>query len=302
MNRHLSALESHRGEQGKPLVPTMAIRDIRIGTSDVQSFLGRSRVPEEVGPTWVRGIRQLLEKLHVPSDPRGIVLACGFVAAAALGISALVFGDPLGYAYLAAAASGYFFLQTRLVPTTLWLLIGFGGAAGALAGNTSDWIVCGLALLLAVVSLLLIPARYGDEPKREASESDLRPRRAVGADGFHNGALPDSSRFLEERSESSRILEVPLAVGDEPAPSPTISVGDQLGVMEPAGASISGLAATPRGAHVSIKTMGRLRIEVNGRDLTSRLNEQPRLEFLISYLLARTIRGVDAPIDRPALA
>jgi DNA-binding SARP family transcriptional activator len=48
--------------------------------------------------------------------------------------------------------------------------------------------------------------------------------------------------------------------------------------------------------------MGRLRIEVNGRDLTSRLNEQPRLEFLFSYLLARAIRGADAPIDRPALA
>jgi len=244
----------------------------------------------------------LLDKLLVPRDPRGIVLACGFAGAAALGISALGFGDPLGYAYLAAAAIGYFFLQTRLVPTTLWLLISFGGAAGALAGNTSDWIVCGLALLLAFVSLLHIPARYGGAPKPEATESDLRPRRAAGTDGFHNGAIPDSSRFLEERPESSRILEVPVAAGEEPAPSPAITVGDQPSVVEPAGASISSPAVTPRAAHVSIKTMGRLRIEVNDRDLTSRLNEQPRLEFLFSYLLARAIRGAAAPIDRPALA
>jgi DNA-binding SARP family transcriptional activator len=48
--------------------------------------------------------------------------------------------------------------------------------------------------------------------------------------------------------------------------------------------------------------MGRLRLEVNGRDLTQRLNEQPRLEFLLSYLLGRSVRGSDAPIDRPALA
>lgn len=294
--------ETHRAGQGNPLVKTMAIRDIQAGRGEVQLFQERSGVPEEVGPEWVRGIRQLLDKLLVPRDPRGIILACGFVAAAALGISALVFGDPLGYAYLATAAIGYFFLQTRLVPTTLWLLISFGGAAGALAGNTSDWIVCGLALLLAFVSLFRIPARYRGAPTPTAAESDIRPRRDGGSDGFQNGAIPDSSRFLEERPESSRILEVPVAAGAEPAPSQAITVGDQLSVVEPAGASIPRAAATPRAAHVSIRTMGRLRIEVNGRDLTSRLNAQPRLEFLISYLLARAIRGADAPIDRPALA
>ena len=300
--------ETHRAGQGNPLVETMGIRDMAMEIVDisadrgeVQLFQERSGVPEEVGPEWVRGSRQLLDKLLVPRDPRGIVLACGFVAAAALGISALVFGDPLGYAYLAGAGIGYFFLQTRLVPTTLWLLISFGGAAGALAGNTSDWIVCGLALLLTFVSLVHIPVTYSGVSKPEVAASELRPPRATATYGFHNGVVPDSSRFLEESPESSRILEVPVAAGDKPARSSAITVGDQIGVVEAAGASISRPVVTPRAAHVLIRTMGRLRIEVNGRDLTSRFNQQPRLKFLFSYLLARTIRGVDAPIDRPAL-
>src|SRR5260221_5760592 len=94
----------------------MAIRDFAMTMAEVQFIQGRSGVPKGVGPEWVRGTGQLLDKLLVPRDPRGIVLACGFAGAAALGVSALVLGDPLGYAYLAAAAIGYFFLQTRLVP------------------------------------------------------------------------------------------------------------------------------------------------------------------------------------------
>jgi DNA-binding SARP family transcriptional activator len=273
--------ETRRAGQGNPLVTTMAIRDIQAVAEQFQLTLGRSGVPEEVGPEWVRGNRQLLDKLLVPRDPRGIVLACGFVAAAALGVSALVLGDPLGYAYLAAAAIGYFFLQTRLVPTTLWLLIGLGGAAGAIAGNTSDWIVCGLGLLLAFVSLLRVPAAFrGVAAAPVAAERDAQPIPAAGRNGHQNGVDPASSRFLEESPESSRVLEVPEA---------------------PAGRGTLIPAATtdPR---VRIRTMGRLRFEINGRDLMRRLNEQPRLEFLFSYLLARTVRGADSLIDRPALA
>ena len=100
--------ETHRVGQGNPLVETMEIRDVTMEIVDIpadrgelQLFQERTGAPKEVGPEWVRGSRRLLDKLLVPRDPRGIVLACGFVAAAALGISALVFGDPLGYAYLA---------------------------------------------------------------------------------------------------------------------------------------------------------------------------------------------------------
>ena len=72
-------------------------------------------------------------------------------------------------------------------------------------------------------------------------------------------------------------------------------------MVERADGRLPSPAADPL-ARDSIKTMGRLRIEVNGRDLTQRLNEQPRLEFLFSYLLARATRAADAAIDRPALA
>jgi DNA-binding SARP family transcriptional activator len=281
----------------------MAIRDMHAISCELQLLKERSGVPEEVGPEWVRGSRRLLDRLLVPRDPRGIVLACGFVAAAALGISALTFGDPIGYAYLATAAVGYYFLQTRLVPTTFWVLISLGGVAGAEAGNASDWIVCGLGLLLAGVSLVPVPAKYrSDATRPQFAETDLRPVPADRANGLRNGPIRDSSRFLEERPESSRILEVPIAAGDERALSPVIAVSDQPRVVEPAGPSTSSPVVTPRAAHVSINTMGRLRIEVNGRDLTSRFNELPRLKFLFSYLLARALRGADASIDRPALA
>ena len=125
--------------------------------------------PREEGLGRRRG--SVLDTLLVPRDARGIVLACGFVAVAALGVSLLLVGDPLGYAYLLGAAMGYLFLQTRLVPTVLWLLISFGGAAGAAAGNASDWIVCGFGLLLAGVSLLRVPAAFREAPAVPTHES-----------------------------------------------------------------------------------------------------------------------------------
>jgi DNA-binding SARP family transcriptional activator len=53
---------------------------------------------------------------------------------------------------------------------------------------------------------------------------------------------------------------------------------------------------------IAIKAIGRLRLLVDGRDMTKRLNEQPRLEFLFSYLLARGASGGDPSVDRSALA
>jgi len=50
------------------------------------------------------------------------------------------------------------------------------------------------------------------------------------------------------------------------------------------------------------RTVGRLRILADGRDVTQRLNEQPRLEFLLSFLLARVARGDQPAIDRTSLA
>src|SRR5258708_9808186 len=89
----------------------------KMGSDPREEGLGRRR-------------RAVLDALLVPRDARGIVLACGFVATAALGVSALLVGDPIGYGYLVGAAIGYFFLQTRLVPPVLWLLISLGGEGG----------------------------------------------------------------------------------------------------------------------------------------------------------------------------
>jgi hypothetical protein len=209
--------------------------------------------PREEGLGRRRSRSRLLDALLVPRDARGIVLACGFVAAAALGLSAVVLGDPIGYGYLAGAAVGYFFLQTRLVPTVLWLLVSFGGVAGATAGNASEWVVFGLGALLAIVSVLP-PAEPGGQ-------------------------------------QSSRRLEQPATNGEFKAQLEITPVVD----------SSRNLEVRPS-RRVLVRTMGRLRIEVDGLDLSPRLHEQPRLEFLFCYLLARAILNATASVERSTLA
>lgn len=271
----------------------MAIRDTRAISGQFQWFKERSVVPEEVGPNWVRGNPQLLDKLLVPRDPRGIVLLCGFIAAGALGVSALLFSDPIGYAYLAAVAFGYFFLQTRLVPTLLWVLLAVWGVAIAAAGNSSGWVACGLSVLLALVSLIPVPVRYRFvavqlEPSRKDEESPTR----LGSDG-----VPQRP----QKSESSIFLEDLSALELAPAESLN-SNGNRSSstAVDSAMHAIDG--AAPRPGPVAIRTMGRLRLETDERGVTQRLNEQPRLEFLLSFLIARAVRHGDAGIERLGLA
>src|SRR5712691_2897687 len=58
--------------------------------------------PEEAGFRLRERSIQLLKTLGVPTDPRGIVLACGFIAAALFGLFAILTppGDPIGWAYI----------------------------------------------------------------------------------------------------------------------------------------------------------------------------------------------------------
>src|SRR5438093_857620 len=109
------------------------------------------------GPIGVRGI---------PQDPRGIVLACGLVGLAALAIATVIAGDWLGFAYMVAAGLGYLYLQTRLVPTTVWLAVGAVSVLSATGGNPEAWIVVGLAGLLAIVALVPPPEEKGRETSR----------------------------------------------------------------------------------------------------------------------------------------
>jgi DNA-binding SARP family transcriptional activator len=98
---------------------------------------------------------RLLESLGVPYEPRGIVLLCGYFAAAVFGVFAILTppGDPIGWAYIALAIIGYWFIPTRGLTTFLWLLVAVGGAAVAYAGAASGWLECALGVALALVGL-----------------------------------------------------------------------------------------------------------------------------------------------------
>jgi DNA-binding SARP family transcriptional activator len=223
----------------------------------------------------------LLELLLIPKDPRGIVLACGLVAVVAFSVNALILGDWIGFAYLIAAAVGYLFLQTRLVPTVVWVAIGAYGVLAATAGNASAWIVVGLGAALAGVSLVR-PAQ-SDQPQTSRNlevrlqqpELDLVPQAAT-------------------RPETSGILELP---GPQASPN---GAGLAVDAAEAEADEVPSVASTRH--RVALRAIGSLAIQVDGRDQTRRLRDQPRLEFLLSYLLARKVCDWEAAADRSAIA
>ena len=218
--------------------------------------------PLEGGSAWRKGPHRLLETLGVPRDPRGIVLLCGYVAACAVGLIALLTppNDLIGWAYLALAAIGYFFIQTRGLTTFLWLLVAVGGAAIGLAGGASGWVEFGLGLMLAMVALVPVPAAYrsqGFDPNRQ-----LQPETARSPNG-------DSSRFPEvsptrtsTKAEES-VAEAVATVDRDPAPS----------------------------GRLEVRSIGRLQLLVADKDQAPSLEDRPVLAFLFKYLLARYVLG-----------
>jgi DNA-binding SARP family transcriptional activator len=211
----------------------------------------------------------VLETLGVPRDPRGIVLLCGYIAACAVGLIALLTppDDPIGWAYIALAAVGYFFIQTRGLTTFLWLLVAAGGAAIALAGGPSGWVEFGLGLALAIVGLVPVPSAY--RFPRSAPDRQLLPEAARSTNG-------DSSRFLEvSPTRTSRKVEEPEARAVDTRP-----------------------AAAGR---LKIHGIGRLRLFSGTDDLASSLEDKPVLDFLFKYLLTRSVLGQPPP-GRDALA
>ena len=246
--------------------------------------------PEEEGLGCGEGPVQLLDTLGLPRDPRGIVLLCGYIAAAAFGLVTLLNppSDPIGFAYLAVAVVGYFFIQTRGLTTFLWLLVAAAGVAAVLAGGAGGWVEFVIGMALVVVALTPLPTKYWNQPM----DGLVASARAVSSP-IQNG---DRGRGLSVDSfQSSRKVE----------DSPTRTSG-----KAEVGASGNGLQgrsmelAEPgsKRSKIAIKTLGRLRLAADERDVTLRLNEQPRLEFLFSFLLARVARGDDPSLDRSALA
>jgi len=206
----------------------------------------------------------MLDALLVPKDARGIVLLCGFVMAAALGIGALLVGDPIGYAFLAGAAIGYLFLQTRMLPALIFLAIAIYGAAGGLAGGAVDWVECGLGLLLTLAALFPVPVIYRDEPGRAEA-------------GLLTGPEP---ALVPANGQTSAILEVPSTRSSTEAEV---------------------RAASSNGANhrLVIHSIGNLHLLASNEDLATDLEDKPVLAFMWKYLLARAASGA-AHVSREA--
>ncbi len=247
--------------------------------------------PREEGLGRRVGSLDLLGMLLIPKDPRGIVLACGFVAVAALALAALVGGDWVGFAYLVAAGLGYFFLQTRLVPATVWLAVGAAGVLGATAGDSADWIVVALAGVLAVISVL--PPAVSDaaetsgklELQAGSAEFELVPARPTAGETSRKPEVR-----LPESANGDRAIEEARSSRQDISPR-----NGQLAALE------SALVAAGSPNRVRLRTFGSLAIELDGRDQARRLRDQPRLEFLLSCLIARAVWTPGA-VDRSLIA
>lgn len=246
--------------------------------------------PAEEGLGRGRGWAGLFGVLAIPKDPRGIVLACAFVGLAALAISTVIAGDRIGFAYLVAAGLGYVYLQTRIVPVTVWLAVGAVGVLSATAGNPGAWIVVGLAGLLAVVALV---------PPSEVSGRETSRNPEVGSGVPGALAVPNSTRDRE----TSGVLEVQSGNGHvDPAASEDIAARGDDSPGYGSAASTPTLAEGRPVTRISMRTIGAFAVELDGRDHTQRLHEQPRLEFLLSYLAARAVAAPGAAVDRSLIA
>jgi DNA-binding SARP family transcriptional activator len=235
--------------------------------------------PREEGFGPRAGAFDIRNALLIPRDPRGIVLACGFVALAALGTDALlVAGDWIGFALLVTAVVGYLFIRTRLVPVVLWAAVAAYGVLAAISGNASDWLVVGLAGLLVVVALFP-PVDWTEEPTSRnlevsGSAAERKLQRA-------KASADQSSRNLE-------VAEVARPNGSNPK-------------MEPEDASAAGDHVQNR-HRAYLRTIGSLQLELGGRDRLQRVRQQPRLEFLLTYLIARRVSTLGGLEERSAIA
>src|SRR5438552_1975624 len=158
----------------------MEINDLRRQSSGLYLLPGSNWVPGGKAGSDAAVRNRLLETLGVPYDTRGIVLLCGYVAAAVFGVFALLTppGDPIGWAYIALAILGYWFIPTRGLTTFLWLLVAVGGAAVAHAGAASGWLECALGLALALVGLS--PTRRHNAGAVPAETTLVEPRLPNG--------------------------------------------------------------------------------------------------------------------------
>jgi DNA-binding SARP family transcriptional activator len=214
----------------------------------------------------------LAETVGVPRDPRGIVLACGFIGVAAVGIGSLLPpSDPIGIAYLAAALIGLFFLQTRFLPAFLWALIAAYGLLGGLAGAPGGWVEAGLGALLALVAVFPLPA-----------SEKMRP--AVGGPEATNGVATVQPTV----NPSSVDAELP-----QPELSPTSAA------VEEAVHDVRAQAGPPNRPRIT--TLGAFEIASPDGEVGGALRDKAVLHFLFDYLTARWVLA-EPRVERSSLA
>lgn len=231
--------------------------------------------PREEGFGRRAGSFDIRNVLLIPRDPRGIVLVCGLVVLAAFGAYALLAaGDPIGFAFIVAAAAGYLFVRSRFVPIVVWAVVAAYGILAATAGNPSAWLVAGLAVVLLLVAVF---------PPVDWTESSASTSRELVV-----ASVPVVPPAVV--TETSGTLEVP----EGSAPNGSHQASGQPIELQ--------AAVAPVGSpHLSLRTIGALELDVDGVDQTRRIHEQRRLEFLLSYLIAHWISSLGAPLDRAAL-
>ncbi|HEX2646633.1 MAG TPA: bacterial transcriptional activator domain-containing protein [Candidatus Dormibacteraeota bacterium] len=251
--------------------------------------------PREEGLGRRRGSSNLADALLIPKDPRGIVLACGCVALAALGVNVLFSGDSIGVAYLIGAGLGYFFLQTRLVPIVVWLLVGIWGAAGATAGNSADWVVAALGSVLVLVST--------SRPVEPTPSPETSGNHEVGRQAAELRTVESSPPSGEISGNHELGEETDLTDGSRQASLEGFTTSSAVSATAPPAAASESFDPIPSAKlRVRLRTIGSFSLEVDGVDRTQRIREQPRLEFLLKYLTARTVREREGAVDRPPLA
>jgi len=238
----------------------MGNRDVHASWTAVRSGNKMESSPHPEGLAQRLRSLSILDALMVPRDRRGIVLACGFVASAAIGLgTVLAADDPIGWAYIALAVVGYLFLQTRLVPVFLWLLVAAAGGLLANSGNASGWIELGLGAVLAGVAMIPIPSGDQAAPPTTMSATAL-------VDSQSSAAAEDSPT----RTSTDAEVSVFAPAHDQP-------VAQSVQLM--------------------IRSLGPLSVTADDVELAI----EPRIQFLIGYLLARKVLG-DSVIERAALA
>ena len=212
---------------------------------------------------------QLREVLGLPTDRRGVVLACGSAALGGLAVVLLASGEATGIAYLLAAIANYLFLHRRLLPSAVWIAVAGGGLLAVLAGSPAAVVQVLLAGLLALVAAWPPP---------------IAAAAPVGATAL---VVPGPMPVAAPPSLSEPVGAPAPVLVSSPAPH-----------MAPNGNSLDVAAVDGR---LTIHTIGGLRLTVDGKELASGLERKPTLAFIWNYLLARELACM-RPISRPDLA